>query len=325
MLLEDLYRLMRIGHVQAQGIVDTMTQPVVVLDQHFCITTANNAFIKAFEVEREDILFQNFFGLGNGQWDIPELRRLISSVIPRSSAVIGFEVKHDFPTIGHRTFLVDARRLVHPDDNSPNILVIFDDVTDRQHHDAEMDFIVAEMRHRLRNLAAVVQSVVKNSRTDDPAVASFKEALLERLEVTFRAQEIAALGGVAEFEALLTGAVGTTVSERLEYSGPSVEILSSKVLPLSMILHELSTNALKHGAASVAAGKIRVTWELEAGPPDRTLFAFQWCEEAGPRISEPASKGYGTELIERLSAHMGGSAELSYPSSGFTATIKIPM
>ncbi|MBX5147621.1 sensor histidine kinase [Rhizobium lentis] len=325
MLLEDLYRLMKIGHVQAQGIVDTMTQPVVVLDQHFCITTANNAFIKAFEVDRDDILSQNFFGLGNGQWDVPELRRLISSVIPRSAAVIGFEVKHDFPTIGHRTFLVDARRLVHPDDNSPNILVIFDDVTERQRHDAEMDFIVAEMRHRLRNLAAVVQSVVKNSRTDDPAVASFKEALLERLGVTFRAQEVAALGGMADFEALLTGAVGSTVLERLECSGPSVEILSSKVLPVSMILHELSTNALKHGAASIPAGKIWVTWELEASPPDRTTLVCQWREEAGPRISEPVSKGYGTELIEGLAVHMGGSVELTYPSSGFTATIKIPM
>lgn len=56
MLLEDLYRLMKTGHVQAQGVVDTMTQPVVVLDQNLCVTTANNAFIKAFRVDREDIL-----------------------------------------------------------------------------------------------------------------------------------------------------------------------------------------------------------------------------------------------------------------------------
>ncbi|MBX5227668.1 PAS domain-containing protein [Rhizobium sp. NLR9b] len=324
MLLEDLYRLMKTGHVQAQGIVDTMTQPVVVLDQNFCVTTANNAFIKAFEVARDDILSQNFFGLGNGQWDIPELRRLISSVIPRAAAVIGYEVKHDFPTIGQRTFLVDARRLVHPDDNSPNILVIFDDVTERQRHDAEMDFIVAEMRHRLKNLSAIVQSIVNNTRTEDPAVASFKEALLGRLNTTFQAQEIAA-GGAVDFEALLRGAVGTMVSERLECSGPSVEIGSLKVLPVSMLLHELGTNALKHGAASAPGGKIRVTWELEVGPRDRTLLVCRWREEAGPPIHEPVRKGYGTELIEGLAAHMGGSVELNYPPSGFTATIKIPM
>ncbi|WP_311043980.1 PAS domain-containing protein [Rhizobium lentis] len=325
MLLEDLYRLMKTGHVQAQGIVDTMTQPVVVLDQNLCVTTANNAFIKTFEVERDDILSQNFFRLGNGQWDIPELRQLIASVIPRAAAVIGFEVKHEFPTIGQRTFLVDARRLVHPDNNSPNILVIFDDVTERRRHDAEMDFIVAEMRHRLRNLSAVVQSVVNNTRTDDPAVASFKEALLGRLDITFRAQEVAAIGGLTEFEALLRGAVGATVWERLECSGPSVEFGSSKVLPVSMILHELGTNALKHGAASVPGGKIRVTWEMEAGPRDRTWLVCQWREEAGPPIHESVRQGYGTELIKGLAAHMGGSVELNYPPSGFTATIKFPM
>ncbi|MDO3434641.1 HWE histidine kinase domain-containing protein [Rhizobium sp. CBN3] len=324
MLLEDLYRLMKTGHVQAQGIVDTMTQPVVVLDQHFSVTTANNAFIKAFDVERDDILSRNFFGLGNGQWDIPVLRQLISSVIPRAAAVVGFEVKHDFPTIGQRTFLIDARRLVHPDDNSPNILVIFDDVTERQRHDTEMDFIVAEMRHRLKNLSAIVQSVVNNTRTDDPAVASFKEALLGRLNITFQAQEIAA-GGAAGFEALLRGAVGATVSERLECSGPSLELRSSNILPVSMILHELGTNALKHGAVSVPGGKIRVTWELEAGPRDRTLLVCRWREEAGPRIPDAVGKGYGTELIEGLAAHVGGSVELNYPPSGFTATIKIPM
>ncbi len=325
MLLEDLYRLMKIGHVQAQGVVDTMTQPVVVLDQNFCVTTANNAFIKAFHVDREDILSQNFFSFGNGQWDIGELRQLISVIIPRAAAVIGFEVKHDFPLIGQRTFLVDARRLVHPDDNSPNILVIFDDVTERRRHDAEMDFIVAEMRHRMKNLSAVVLSVVKNSRADDAAAANFKEALLGRLDITFQAQDVAARREAVEFEELLKDAVGTTVSERLECSGSSAKLDSAEVLPVSMILHELATNAAKHGAISVPAGKIRVAWELETGPRERMLLVCQWREEAGPLISQPERKGYGTELIEGLTAHVGGSVKLAYPPSGFTATIKIPI
>ncbi|MBW9118350.1 PAS domain-containing protein [Rhizobium cauense] len=66
MLLEDLYRLMKTRHVQAQAVVDTMTQPVVVLDSNLCVTTANNSFIKTFNVDREDVLAQSFFDLGNG-------------------------------------------------------------------------------------------------------------------------------------------------------------------------------------------------------------------------------------------------------------------
>ncbi len=324
MLLEDLYRLMKIGHVQAQGIVDTMTQPVVVLDQYFCVTTANNAFIKAFEVDRDDILSQNFFQLGNGQWDIPELRQLVSAVIPRTAAVIGFEVSHDFPTIGKRTFLLDARRLVHPDNNSPNILIILEDVTERRRHDAETDFIFAEMRHRIKNISAVVLSVVKNTRTNDPGVARYKEALLGRLAATFHAQEIAAADRSVEFGVLVRDTVGSIIAKCLECSGPSADVKKSKVLSISMILHELATNAMKYGAASVPEGKVRVSWELEAGPRDRTFLVCHWREEGGPPVSQPDSKGYGTELIEGLATHLGGSAELTYSPGGFNATIKIP-
>lgn len=325
MLLEDLYRLMKTGHVQAQGVVDTMTQPVVVLDQHFCVTTANNAFIKAFCVGREDTLSQNFFKLGNGQWDIPELRQLVLQVIPKTAAVVGFKVEHEFPRIGRRTFLVDVRRLVHPDDNSPNILVIFEDVTERQRHDSEMDFIVAELRHRMKNLAAVVLSVVKNTSAEGSGADHFKEALLGRLESTFHAQDLASSGAPVEFKTLLNNAVRAAVSGLIECSGPVAELKSSLVLPVSMILHELSTNAAKYGSASVPNGKIRVNWDLEEGPRARTFLVCQWREESGPFISPPERKGYGTELIHGLAAHFGGSVELSYPPSGFTATIKIPM
>lgn len=325
MLLEDLYRLMKTGHVQAQGVVDTMTQPVVVLDNNFCVTTANNAFIKKFNVARDDILLQDFFALGNGQWDIPELRQLISSVIPRAAAVIGFEVKHDFPGIGQRTFLVDARRIVHPDDNSPNLLIIFDDVTDRQRHETEMDFIVSEMRHRMKNMSAVVQSIVRNARADDPAVGNFKEALIGRLDVAFDAQDMAARAETVDFESLLRRSVGASVSERLECVGPSVDVPCSKVPAVSMIFHELATNAMKHGAVSSPDGEIHVTWETDAGPRGRPLLVCLWREEGGPRVSRPEHKGYGTELIEGLGAHFEGNVELNYPPSGLIAEIKIPM
>lgn len=145
---EDLYCLLRSGHVQAQGVVDKMTQPTVELDQRTCTTTTNNAFIKTFQVECDNLLGETLFGLGNGQWDIYKLCGWVAGVNPKVAAVIGLGVKHDFPGIGQRTFLVNARRLVHADDDSTNILVLFDDVTERLRHDAEMDFILSKTRHR---------------------------------------------------------------------------------------------------------------------------------------------------------------------------------
>lgn len=322
-MLEDLYRLLKSGHVQAQGVVDTMTQPIIVLDQNLQVTTANNAFVKTFQVQRDDILEQNFFSLGDGQWDIPELRHLINAVIPRAAAVIGFEVKHDFPRIGLRTFLVDARRLSHPDANSSNILVLFDDVTERQHQSAEMEFIISETRHRMKNLFSVVRAIAMQTEVDAVTAAEYRQVLLGRLATTFRAQELAATNENADFGVLLHQSVSEPGAGRIRSSGPSVEIAASKVLPVSMIFHELATNAVKYGALSVSEGEVDISWGVEPGPKDRKYVVCRWREEKGPVVQEPISKGYGTSLIKATAAQAGGTVELNYERSGLVATIKI--
>ena len=81
MNLEYLYRLLRSDHVQAQGIVDSLEEPLLVLDQSGCITTGNRAFFEKFRVERDETLGRSLFEIGAGQWDIPELRRLLNEVL----------------------------------------------------------------------------------------------------------------------------------------------------------------------------------------------------------------------------------------------------
>lgn len=325
MVLEDLYRLLRSGHVEAHGVVDTMTQPVVVLDKSFCVTTANNSFLKAFRVERDDVVGQSFFELGNNQWDIFELRHLLGLVVPKAAAVIGYEVTHDFPTIGRRTFLIDARRLVQTDDNSKSILVMFDDVTDRRRRDAEQDFILSEMRHRMKNLFAVVRAVAMQTKAENEAVTTYRDSLLGRLQVTLIAQELAASSDAIDFEELLSKTISDPFVGRLQCSGQSVQMSSSTVLTVSMIFHELCTNAIKYGAFSVPEGKVRVTWSIETDEEERKRLKCEWREEDGPAISTPERIGYGTELIQKMSAHLRGAVELNYPPSGFTARIEIPV
>jgi two-component sensor histidine kinase len=324
MMLEDLYRLLKSGYVQAQGIVDTMTQPIVVLDRNLNVATANNAFMKTFQAERDDVFGQNFFSLGDGQWDIAELRQLLASVIPKVAAVIGFEVKHDFPTIGQRTFLVDARRLSHPDDNSTNILVLFDDVTDRQHKTAEMDFIVSKARHRMKNLFAVVRSVAMQTHAEGPMAVAYRQTLLDRLEAV-RAQEIAATNEAADFEVLVTQALGEAALDRVTFKGPTVLVPSSRVLTISMIFHELMTNAVKYGALSQPDGEIHIEWSLEPGARDRTYLTCGWRERNGPLVTPPSHSGYGTQLIKATSAQAGGSVELTYDPGGCAALIRVPV
>ena len=324
MMLEDLYRLLRSGHVQAQGVVDTMTQPIVVLDQSLCVSTANNAFLKTFNVERDDIIGESFFDLGNGQWDIAELRQLIAAVIPKATAVIGYEVVHDFPTIGRRTFLVDARHLVHPDANSTNILVLFDDVTERQRRDTEKDFIISETRHRMKNLFAVVRSLAMQMDAEDLTGVDYRDRFLRRLEVTLHAQEIAAIDEASDFETLLRQSVGEPGPDRLHCEGPIVQIPGSRIVPISMMFHELATNALKYGALSVPDGALHIEWSLEDGPESQSSFVCHWREIGGPAVVPPKRKGYGTELIEGTCRHLGGTVELNFDAKGLAAIIKLP-
>ena len=116
--LEDLYRLIRNGHVRAQSIVDTVPDPLLVLDGNLCIENASRAFYETFKVDRDETIGRHLYELGDGQWDIPELRRLLEDVIPKSTAVVDYEVEHDFPGLGRRKMLLTARRLFHPDNNS---------------------------------------------------------------------------------------------------------------------------------------------------------------------------------------------------------------
>ncbi len=105
---DDLYRLLRVNHVQAQGIVGTVSDPLVVLDSSLSVQAASRAFFDTFGVDSDETIGQPFYGLGNGQWDIPELRRLLEDVIPRSAAVINYQVEHNFPRLGQRTMLLTA-------------------------------------------------------------------------------------------------------------------------------------------------------------------------------------------------------------------------
>lgn len=320
MTLEDLYRLLRTGHVEAQGIVDTMSGPLIVLDKNLCLTTANNAFLSEFKVQRDDVIGTNFFELGNGQWDIPELRELIHKVVPNAMAVVGYQVRHDFPDIGQRTFLVDARRLAHPDNNSTRMLVSFEDVTERQRADAEKDFILSETRHRIKNLASVIRTIVMQTETGALSASAYRDRLIGRIEAALRGQDIAARSDSPDFDTLVRESVSGAFPGRVHYSGPSLRIAATNATTMTMIFHEMATNSAKYGALSVPDGVVRVQWQREGD----AFLICEWKERDGPKVTKSSHKGYGTQLIHGAADFLGGSVQLQFEPEGLSATLKLP-
>jgi two-component sensor histidine kinase len=328
MTLEDLYRMLRSGHVQAQGVVDTLDLPLVVLDHDFRVGAANPAFLDAFGVERDDTIGQSLFALGNGQWDIPDLRRLLADVVPKAASVIDYSVTHDFPGIGRRSVLVSARRLAPPGGHGRDVLVTFEDVTERNRVDAERDVLLSETRHRMRNLLAVVRALAGQTRAAGRTGEEYRDAFLGRLEALARAQDVSLAGGpVTDLADLVGRALEPIGAGRLLVEpGPAVRLAAGQVLPLGLILHELATNALKHGALSTPGGVVRVAWDVPAPVDGAKLLLLDWREEGGPPVAPPARRGFGTRLIEfSAGTDLGGGAELRFEPGGLHARISVPL
>lgn len=338
MTLEDLYRLLCSGHVQTQGIVDTIQTPLLVLDGDFRIVGGNTAFFDTFRLDREDAMARSLFEIGNGQWDIPELRQLLDGIIAKSRAIVGYELSTTVPGKGARNLLLNVRRLAHPENNSPNMLLEFEDVTERRRAAATKDILLEETRHRMRNLLAVVRSLANQTRVQGRSGEDYRTAFLGRLETLLHAQDLSSGEEAADLRALVERALAQAGPNQLRLQpGPAVGLSGPQVLPINLILHELATNAFKYGALSVDEGVVHVGWTVsdgrdnggieDAAPGDgvdrgratadgrsighaRNSHAsggdgrdgrtlhILWREEGGPLVTAPANQGFGTRLIE---------------------------
>src|ERR1700720_219006 len=115
----------------AQNIVDTVREPLLILDTTLRVRSANRAFYQTFQVSLEETENRLIYELGNGQWDIPALRTLLEDVVPKSSVFNDFELEHTFPVIGRRAMLLNARKL-EAGNHAELLVLAMEDVTERR-------------------------------------------------------------------------------------------------------------------------------------------------------------------------------------------------
>lgn len=326
MHIDDLYRMLRAGHSQLQSIVDTVADPMVVLDQQMCVQTASRAFYHTFHVDPYDTVGHQLYDLGDGQWDIPEFRLLLEEVIPRTSVVIDYAVTHDFPGVGQKTFLVTARTLVDQDSVSRKMLVTFVDATERLQGEALNRLLFGELKHRIKNLFATVRALARQATTEGRTAEQFRDDFLGRFSNLVRSFDVAfEVSGSLGFR----GLVETTLSP---FAGSYAIALNGQddvdpgptvLVSLSLVLHELATNAVKYGSLSVPGGSVLVDWRYD---PERKGLQLSWSERGGPPVTAPSRTGYGTKLVTALVTHnLGGSMEQTYGTQGFASNIFIPL
>lgn len=121
----------------AQAIVETVREPLLVLDDHLRVITANQSFYQMFQTTPTETEQRSLFELGNGQWNIPSLRDRLEHILPNNTQFQGFEVEHDFEQIGYKTMLLNARTLLQAD-QLKNILLAIEDITERKRLETEL-------------------------------------------------------------------------------------------------------------------------------------------------------------------------------------------
>jgi two-component sensor histidine kinase len=110
--------------------------------------------------------------------------------------------------------------------------------------------------------------------------------------------------------------------DRITAHGPTALLTPQSAVALSLVLHELGTNARKYGALAAPTGCLDIHWSIEA--PDSMLH-IEWAETGGPPVAEPQKRGFGTRLIEKSLGGVGGSAELRFNAGGLHCAIQIPL
>ena len=155
------------GITLAHAIVDTVRDPLVVLDHDLRVVAASRSFYKTFRLDRDEVRGHLLYEIDGGQWDIPELRELLGTISNGQATVEGYEVDRKFPAIGQRVMLLNARKVFYEKGAHSTVLLAFEDVTDRRAIERqvqdllrEKDMLLEEMQHRVANSLQIIASIL---------------------------------------------------------------------------------------------------------------------------------------------------------------------
>jgi hypothetical protein len=150
----------------AQAMVDTVREPLIVLDKDLRVVAASRSFYVKFTTRPDDTQGKHFYELGDGEWDIPKLRLLLEKIIPGHGAMDEYEVEHEFPRAGRRVMLLNAR-IVSYEKAHTNILLGIEDITVQRDLELEKDdllrqksVLLDEVQHRVANSLQIIASII---------------------------------------------------------------------------------------------------------------------------------------------------------------------
>jgi PAS domain S-box-containing protein len=197
------------------------------------------------------------------------------------------------------------------------------DITERKRTEERQALLAREVDHRAKNALAVVQSIVRLTRSD--SIDGYVRAVEGRIGALARAHTLLAQSRWvgADLAMLIDEELApyrTGEPGRIRSAGPPISLDPRTAQTIALALHELATNAAKHGALSSLSGRVAISWEVKRGS-----LSVQWSESGGPSVQAPSAKGFGIKVIAAsVEAQLGGKAQFDWRSDGVRCTLSLP-
>ena len=326
----------------AEAIVDTIRDPLLVLDQHLRVVTANRAFYRTFRLRREAIHGCPIYELGDGDWDIPELRLLLQEVGSQHATIEPYQFDRNFPVIGRRSMQLSARAVFNQKNARKLILLTIEDVTDRSLAERRMtellqqkETLLQEMQHRVVNSMQIVASILmlKARRMQSEEIRAHLQDAHDRvLSMAIVQQQLQATGHGEPIElgpylsrlcgALAVSMIGDNGTIALKAEAGAGTAVSGEVTSIGLVVTELVINALKHAFPNGKKGEILVGYEAD-GRAWRLSVS-----DNGVGVQHDGSDrgrtGLGTTIVDALARQLSARVEMNAGSPGTIVSIIHP-
>lgn len=197
------------------------------------------------------------------------------------------------------------------------------DVTDRKAYEERIRLLMREARHRVKNVLTLVQAIIRHTRADN--VEDFVDRFTARIRALATHQDLLVLNETSRIELreLVNAQLehfADLVGRRITITGPALHLNPAAAQSLGLALHELATNAAKHGALSVDRGRVDIAWQR-----DGDTFTMSWTERDGPQVAPPKQRGFGTTVVEAMVRHAtSGEVRLDFAASGLQWRLRCP-
>jgi two-component sensor histidine kinase len=331
----------------AQGIVDTVREPVLVLDENLRVIAASRSFYSAFKVSPKDTKGRLLYALGDEQWDIPKLRVLLEKIIPEHGVMEGYEVEHEFPGLGSRTICLNARQVFYEGGAGATILLGMEDITERRILEREKDgllrekdellrekgTLLEELQHRIANSLQIIASIIlMKARAVRSKETRFhlEDAHKRVLSIAAVQKQLHALGAAGAIEiapylsqlceSLAHSMIGDTRPISLKVVGAGGSATSRQAESLGLIVTELVMNALKHAFPDDRAkGEITVAYDV-IGTNWKLSISDNGIGKSDGGFAQGRS-GLGTGIVKALAHQLDAQVETLAGPDGTTVSI----